>query len=535
MTSRPWTLKGGGDSTLKEIEQAEGKVDGDQSDEDPLINSDKPTENQSSDTPVATTAAESVNQAVKKNTSKKKIALFGAILVFIVVLIAIFNGSSPRSLNLDSSTYTCGGVTLSYPSSWKVSSGDSGEISISSEDGLAKVTTNGYTSYALPSAGGTEDDRYQAYLAVMSVSNVDPGSPESLTVDGYPAYKLQYEEESSANSETVDITQLVVIVGNKINLITASCEKSSEKSSDSLTLSNILNSATVDVKEIKVTFKDGQGNEKEEVCLTHGTEGLIVAPTDFTMDGYIIDGWSCNKENVTVAQNATYGYIVSGLGEDTALDAVWAKGCTVTFEDGSGNVLGKQTIKQGSSATAPSTPTKTGCTFIGWDKDFSNVESDMTVVATWGYRSGSYRVGEDIPAGEYKLLASGSSYYCAYPDMTKSTILENGNFTTVAYVTLSDGQLFELNRGSFMPVSSASPTTTIKGNGIYKVGLDLPAGQYKLTQEGTYSAYYAVLSTVDATARHNIVDNDNFDNSSYVEVHDGQYLELSRCTASPIN
>ena len=42
--------------------------------------------------------------------------------------------------------------------------------------------------------------------------------------------------------------------------------------------------------------------------------------------------------------------------------------------------------------------------------------------------AGTYKVGEDIPAGEYKLESSGKGgYYCVYPDTSKSEILENDN------------------------------------------------------------------------------------------------------------
>lgn len=538
MKNRLWELNQGGgeyEPALKEPEDAEGRVDDSRPGENSPIDSDGPLEAQPGDETVAAVGVEQVGTDGKENASTKKKVLFGAAFVLIVALIALFNGSSQSPLELDSSTSVSGGVSLSYPSSWEVSGSDSDEISISSEDGLATVSVHYYVSYVLPTVDSTESERYETYLGLMSLLNIDSDSPESLTVDGYPAYKVEYEEDSSDGSGASDVTRLVVIAGNNVNLITASCEKSGKNASDSLTLSNILDSVTVDVEEVKVTFKDGQGNEEEKVCLAPELGGLVVAPTDFTRDGYVIDGWSCEDEDVTVVQDATYGYVVDGLSKDTTLETVWVKGCTVTFEDGSGNALSKQTVRQGSSATAPVTPTKTGCTFIGWDKDYSNVETDMTVTATWGYGSGSYRVGEDIPAGEYKMIASGSSYYCVYPDLTKSDILQNGNFTTVSYVTLADGQLFELNRGSCVPVSSASATTTIQGSGIYKVGLDLSAGQYKLTQNEGSLAYYAVLSTVDATVWDNIVDNDNFENSSYVEVHDGQYLELSRCTATLIS
>ena len=56
---------------------------------------------------------------------------------------------------------------------------------------------------------------------------------------------------------------------------------------------------------------------------------------------------------------------------------------TVTFVDWDGNVLKTEQVEQGTSATAPSNPTREGYNFTGWDVDFSNVTSDLTVTAQY--------------------------------------------------------------------------------------------------------------------------------------------------------
>ena len=437
----------------------------------------------------------------------------------------------PRALELDQTATMTSGISISYPSDWELSS-DSEPITIG--DDSAKIYCKYYVSYGLPSDGGTDEERHDLFTSLIDSYDADFSDEESLQISGFPAYKANYVTTSSDTGEATQGALLAIFTGNNLNLVATSYPKDNAETVESLTLSSALDSVTMSAEKLTVTFDDGQGNKSDETCWATDLAGCLIAPDSFKKDGYILSGWTCADSNVTITYDSSNGYVIDGLTEDTTLEATWDKGCTVTFEDGSGNVLSKQTVAQGSSATAPTNPTKTGCTFAGWDKDFSNVDGDMTVTATWGYGSGSYRVGKDIPAGEYKLKASSSSYYCVYPDLTKSDILENGNFTTVAYITLSEGQLFELNRGSCVPIEGASATETLTGDGIYKVGLDLPAGQYRLTQDSSgTSAYYAVLSTVDATTRHNIVDNDNFENVSYIEVRDGQYLELSRCTATP--
>ena len=56
---------------------------------------------------------------------------------------------------------------------------------------------------------------------------------------------------------------------------------------------------------------------------------------------------------------------------------------TVTFKDWDGKILKTQTITEGASATAPSNPTRDGYTFIGWDKGFTNITSNLEVIAQY--------------------------------------------------------------------------------------------------------------------------------------------------------
>lgn len=56
---------------------------------------------------------------------------------------------------------------------------------------------------------------------------------------------------------------------------------------------------------------------------------------------------------------------------------------TVTFQNGIGETLKTETVKEGAAATAPADPVREGYAFDGWDTDFSNVRSDLTVTARW--------------------------------------------------------------------------------------------------------------------------------------------------------
>ena len=77
----------------------------------------------------------------------------------------------------------------------------------------------------------------------------------------------------------------------------------------------------------------------------------------------------------------------------------------------------------------------------------------------------------------------------------------------------------------------SSPTSKngVYSEGMYKVGKDLPAGEYKVTCNSEYSCYIEVSS--DSTGNFDsIITNDNFDGEKYVTVSEGQYLTVTRGT-----
>ena len=56
---------------------------------------------------------------------------------------------------------------------------------------------------------------------------------------------------------------------------------------------------------------------------------------------------------------------------------------TVEFLDWDGSLISSQQVEEGQSAAAPADPVREGYTFVGWDKPFDNVTSDLTVTAEY--------------------------------------------------------------------------------------------------------------------------------------------------------
>lgn len=151
------------------------------------------------------------------------------------------------------------------------------------------------------------------------------------------------------------------------------------------------------------------------------------------------------------------------------------------------------------------------------------------------YRAGMYKVGTDLPAGEYLFFSNSShlAYVCASSDSNQDDIIENENFSNSFFMTVTDGQYLQAKRCYFVKASDCTITINDDGTleeGMYRVGIDIPAGEYQLTADED-KGYWCLYS--DSTIPFDIDDNDNFDGSTYVTVRDGQYLQVKRCTAKP--
>lgn len=150
-------------------------------------------------------------------------------------------------------------------------------------------------------------------------------------------------------------------------------------------------------------------------------------------------------------------------------------------------------------------------------------------------KAGMYKVGKDISAGEY-LITSNSGSYASYYEVTSDStgnvdsILSNDIFSGTRYITLKNGQYIKIE-DSTMILSKYAKAQKAKngkfGNGMYKIGLEIPAGEY-IIMSNSSDAYYEVrndsLGDVDG-----VVTNDIFSGSRYITVEKGQYLILNNC------
>ena len=157
------------------------------------------------------------------------------------------------------------------------------------------------------------------------------------------------------------------------------------------------------------------------------------------------------------------------------------------------------------------------------------------------YNTGYYSDGYFLFSGCEKASGKGFLLWLAFNDnwtheqaeelfnKLTSSLSYDPSQTTLDY---TDAYKADNATESDSPSSSNDPSSTSQryGEGMYKVGADIPAGEYKLTATSDYG-YWEVTTSSSADA--DIIGNDNFSNSTYVTVSEGQYLKLSRCYAEP--
>lgn len=112
-----------------------------------------------------------------------------------------------------------------------------------------------------------------------------------------------------------------------------------------------------------INFYDGDGTLLDSQKLEEGSK--ITPPTLPEREGYDFIGWDKEFELASQNLNLIAEYRI--------------KNYTVQFFDIDGNEVSKQMVEYQAKATAPTLETIKGKTFKGWDKDFSNVTQDLKI------------------------------------------------------------------------------------------------------------------------------------------------------------
>ncbi|MCH1984160.1 leucine-rich repeat protein [Ruminococcus sp. OA3] len=116
-----------------------------------------------------------------------------------------------------------------------------------------------------------------------------------------------------------------------------------------------------------ITFQDWDGVVLKTEVVLEGEPAT--APDDPAREGYTFTGW-----------DQPFGTVRS----DLVVAALYTiNQYTVTFQDWDNTIISEQLINYGGAATPPINPVREGYTFTGWDEDFSNITTDLSINALY--------------------------------------------------------------------------------------------------------------------------------------------------------
>ena len=208
-----------------------------------------------------------------------------------------------------------------------------------------------------------------------------------------------------------------------------------------------------------VNFNDYDDSQISTQTVNYGENAT--APANPTRTGYTFSSWDKAYTNITADTTITAQYTINTY--------------TVTFKDYDGTTLNTQTVDYGSSATAPTNPTRTGYTFSSWDKAFTNITADTTITAQYTINSYTvtfkdydgttlktqtvdYGASAATPANPTRTGYTFSNWDKAFTNITADTTI------TATYIVTEYTIQYVLNNGT---VSGTNPTTyTINSSDI---------------------------------------------------------------------
>ena len=211
---------------------------------------------------------------------------------------------------------------------------------------------------------------YTINTHTVTVTVKAEGDYAKTTVDYGTVYTLPTEDEVSAKGllTTDDIFSGWMINGESFD---AGAEVT-------ITADTVITAILGNVTYYTVTIVDGETTTTNSCA--EGTTFTVPAAAGKT--GYTFVSWTDDEGNVYVAD------LTLTVTADITLTAQYTViTFTVTFVDMNGDTIQEVTVEYGAAATAPTAPTVTGYTFSNWDKDFSNVTSDLTVTALYTINS----------------------------------------------------------------------------------------------------------------------------------------------------
>ncbi|MGN0222259.1 MAG: InlB B-repeat-containing protein, partial [Prevotella sp.] len=139
------------------------------------------------------------------------------------------------------------------------------------------------------------------------------------------------------------------------------------------------------INQYTITFDTDGGSEVAAITADYNT--AVKAPENPTKTGYTFVAWDKEIPDAIPA-------------EDVTIKATWQiNQYTITFDTDGGSEVAAITADYNTAVTAPENPTKTGYTFVAWDKEIPDAipAEDVTIKATW--KINQYTITFDTDGG----------------------------------------------------------------------------------------------------------------------------------------
>lgn len=202
----------------------------------------------------------------------------------------------------------------------------------------------------------------------------------SVSVDGYFGKKTEMAVKLFQNDFSLTVTGIV-------DSLTADMFEKPTKKPDKINLSieNSESNADLSIGDVltvtwdKVDFAEGYHifvyNNKGK--LVDELDNVTINKASFVLNSsgtYTVKGY---------AQNEVFVGEMSTMSQKVKVHNTY----TVKFVDYDGTLLNKQTVAYGQDAAVPASPKRTGYSFKGWDTDYNNVTSSLTITAQYIQKS----------------------------------------------------------------------------------------------------------------------------------------------------
>ena len=221
----------------------------------------------------------------------------------------------------------------------------------------------------------------------------NPALPEKMPLDGFATKALWKINQYTVTFDTNGGTAVDPIIQDYNTAITKPSDPTKtgytfigwDKEIPSIMpAENLTIKAVWQVNQYTITFNTDGGTEVASITQDYNT--AITKPSDPTKTGYTFIGWD-NLPATMPAENKT-------------VKAQWQiNQYTITFDTDGGSEVADIKQDYNSAINTPDNPTKTGYTFIGWDKAVPSTMSaeNMTIKAQW--RINQYTITFDTDGG----------------------------------------------------------------------------------------------------------------------------------------